>query len=471
MNYTIDELVRLFEANSTVITMSPKAAQAPGTIAPGATAPQYSEIALADAFTARHAAHWRYVATWGKWLHWDGSVWQDDTRMEVWNAARAIVGEASRDLAADQKATAARQMASASTVSAVLRLSRAHAAHAASVDQWDADPWVLNTPAGWIDLHTGTLSPHDPAMYCSRMTAAAPADHVPENSRWRRFLLRVCGGDERLIAFLQRAAGYSLTGSTREEAFFFLHGLGQNGKSKFMEALAGVMGTYHEAAAMETFVASPMPQHPADLAKLRVARLVTASETEEGRRWAESKIKQVTGGDPVSARYMRQDWFTFRPQFKLWIAGNHKPGLRNVDPAMRRRMNLIPFTVAIPEHERDRNLSLHLKEEWPVILRWMIDGCLAWGQEGLATPVTVRTATDDYLASEDAIAQWLDDTCDLSPAFQTRSSAAFESWKLWAERAGEFVGTQKRFSQRLEERGFEKKLDRTGRLFVGFRVK
>jgi putative DNA primase/helicase len=182
--------------------------------------------------------------------------------------------------------------------------------------------------------------------------------------------------------------------------------------------------------------------------------MVTSQETEQGRRWAESKIKALTGGDPISARFMRQDFFTYVPQFKLLIAGNHKPGLRGVDEAIRRRFHLIPFTVTITNP--DKQLFDKLGVEWRGILQWAIEGCLEWQRIGLAPPATVRHATEAYLASEDAVAQWLDECCACDLVYAERSATLFATWKVWAEAAGEFVGSQRRFAQALEDRGFER---------------
>jgi putative DNA primase/helicase len=215
---------------------------------------------------------------------------------------------------------------------------------------------------------------------------------------------------------------------------------------------------------MEAFVATNGDRHPTDLAGLRGARLVTAQETEEGRRWAESKIKALTGGDPVTARFMRQDFFTFNPQFKLVIAGNHKPGLRNVDEAIRRRFHLIPFTVTIPAGERDLQLPEKLKAEWPGILKWAVEGCLEWLQIGLAPPAAVRDATAEYLQDEDAFSLWLDECCvRRRGAFET-AAELFASWKTYADRTGEYAGSQKRFSENMQTRGFNKSR-RSGRGF------
>ena len=222
----------------------------------------------------------------------------------------------------------------------------------------------------------------------------------------------------------------------------------------FINTISGILGDYHRTAAIETFTASKFDRHPTDLAGLRGARLVTAIETEEGRRWDEAKIKALTGGDKISARFMRQDYFEFGPQFKLWMAGNHKPSLRSVDESIRRRMNLLPFTVTIPPEERDRDLPEKLKAEWPGILRWMIEGCLGWQRIGLAPPQAVRDATAAYLEAEDAVGAWIEECCQCVPQAWASRRTLFAAWDRWATAAGEYVGSQRRFIQALETRGF-----------------
>src|SRR4051794_373979 len=191
----------------------------------------------------------------------------------------------------------------------------------------------------------------------------------------------------------------------------FGYGTGANGKGTFLNTLSGLLAGYAAVAPMDAFTASATDRHTTDLAMLRGARLVTAQETEEGRRWAESRVKAMTGGDPITARFMRQDFFTFSPQFKLLIAGNHRPGLRNVDEAIRRRFNMLPFAVKIPANEREKALPEKLKAEWPGILAWAIQGCLDWQKEGLSPPLAVLEATEEYLVSEDALGTWLAECC------------------------------------------------------------
>jgi putative DNA primase/helicase len=207
---------------------------------------------------------------------------------------------------------------------------------------------------------------------------------------------------------------------------------------------------------METFTVAHNDRHPTELAALRGARLVSAVETEEGRRWAESRIKALTGGDPIAARFMRQDLFTFTPTFKLIIAGNHKPKLRNIDEAMRRRLHLIPFEVVIPEAERDEILPQRLKEEWPGILEWIIEGCLEWQTEGLRPPERVTAATKEYFTAEDALAIWIEERCHVGPDHKAATAALFASWSKWAADAGETIGSQRSFSEKLHAHGYER---------------
>jgi putative DNA primase/helicase len=265
----------------------------------------------------------------------------------------------------------------------------------------------------------------------TKITAAGPGGDCPQ---WLQFLDRVTGGDSELRAFLQRMIGYCLTGVTRDHALFFLYGTGANGKSVFLSTISELLGDYARTAAPSSFTASAIEQHPTDLAGLRGARFVMAVETEDGARWAESKIKSLTGGDKVTARFMRGDYFEFIPEFKLVIAGNHKPGLRSVDEAIRRRLNLVPFTVTIPKDERDSRLSEKLRSEFSGILKWALQGCLDWQRRGLSAPSAVRAATEEYLAAEDAIGRWLEERCTRNKGDWATSSDLFSDWKAWCSR-------------------------------------
>jgi putative DNA primase/helicase len=411
--------------------------------------PAYSDEALALRFAERHSGERRYVATFGKWFLYDGMRWRLDDTLETTHLVRQICREAAAEC---RKKHVSVSLASASTVTAVERLARSDRRLAATAEQWDTNLWVLNTPTGLVDLRTGELCPHRADHFVTKLTGAAPDKTCPI-ATWLKFLDRVCGGDTELIAFLRRMAGYALTGATSEHALFFLYGTGANGRSTFLNALTAALGDYHKTSPIETFTASASDRHPTDLAGLRGARLVTSVETEEGRRWAESKIKSLTGGDRIAARFMRQDFFEFTPIFKLVVAGNHKPGLRSVDEAIRRRFHLVPFTVTIPAEERDETLGDRLKAELPGILAWAIGGCLEWLARGLGPPAVVRDATVAYLEAEDALAAWIEDVGEPHSNAWESSNVLYRSWKTWCDRVGEHSGSLKKFSQRLEDRG------------------
>jgi putative DNA primase/helicase len=267
-----------------------------------------------------------------------------------------------------------------------------------------------------------------------------------------------------MVRFLQQWCGYSLTGDVREHALLFVFGAGGNGKSVFLNTVLGILGDYATTAGMDTFSASRSDRHPTDLAALRGARFVSASESEEGRPWAEARIKAMTGGDRIAARFMRRDFFSYRPQFKLTIVGNHKPVLRNVDEAARRRFNIVPFdhTPAQP----DRQLEEKLKAEWPAILGWMILGCADWQQNGLLRAEKVVTATEAYFSEQDIFGQWLEDECTAEPGNHHRwepTGDLFASWQRYARNAGGEPGSQNSFAENMTRRGFERKSMKVGK--------
>jgi putative DNA primase/helicase len=410
-----------------------------------------TEDALALSFTRRYHRDWRYVAGWGKWLVWDGQRWRTEDTLAATDLIRSVCRQTA--LRADNPRVATK-LASAGTVSGVERLARADRRHAATTDEWDADPWLLNTQGGVLDLKTGRMRPHERTDRMTKITTATPGGDC---QTWRQFIDEVTGGDKELEFYLQRMVGYALTGSTQEHALFFLYGTGANGKSVFVNTLATILGDYATNAPMDTFMETRTDRHPTDMAGLRGARFVAAIETEQGKRWAESKLKNLTGGDKISARFMRQDFFEFFPQFKLFVAGNHKPAIRNIDEAMKRRLHLIPFTITVPPERRDKNLQQKLLAERDGILAWAVQGCLDWQRHGrLKPPQRVVDATEEYFEAEDALGRWLDERCVRETCAKSLTAELFNDWKQWAEAAGEFVGAQRRFSDQLITRGLEK---------------
>jgi putative DNA primase/helicase len=426
-------------------------------------APAFSEEHLALEFAARHHDEFRYVAKGIGWMRWEETRWREDDKLAAFDRARAL----GREFARRAGKRRAHAIASAKTRAAVVSLVQSDERIAATADQWDSDPWLLNTPGGTIDLKTGRLRPHERADYITKITAVAPDPNCPA-PLWMAFLERVTAGDKDLQAYLQRVAGYMLTGLTIEHALFFLYGTGANGKSVFIKTITSVAADYHRPVPMEALMWSRNERHPTDIAGLRGARIGSAIETGRGRNWDEPKIMLLTGGDKISARLMRQDFFDFTPQFKLIIAGNHKPGLRSVNEAIRRRLHLVPFTVTIPKEERDPQLGEKLKSEWPGVLAWMIEGCLEWQRLGLAPPKIVTEATDEYLEAQDMLAQWLNDHCEVDKKARESSSRLYGSWQVWCELQGEKPGHQRAFNDELEQKGFKRSKEERGYVFRGW---
>jgi putative DNA primase/helicase len=430
-----------------------------------ANGPDPTEDAIATIFAEKYRAELRYCHDTGDWFRWNGNIWQRETTSLAFDWCRSTC----RLAGYGQKT-----LSKASTASGVERFARADRAFAVTADYWDKDPFLLGTPGGTVDTTDGKLRPARQLDYITKSTLVAPAAFA-ECPIWLKFLEQATRGDAELIRFLQQWCGYSLTGDIREHALLFIFGPGGNGKGTFLNTVSRIFGDYATVAAMETFTASKSDHHPTDLAMLRGARLVYVSETEEGRAWAENRIKALTGGDPISARFMRQDFFTYWPQFKITVIGNHKPVLRNVDDANRRRFNLAPFTFK-PDAP-DLQLQDKLEAEHPAILRWMLDGALDWQENGLIRPEVVRAATADYFADQDIVHQWIDDCCDVNSSradpLTDTSSSLFASWRNYAAAHGEPIGTTRGFSEKMHRLGFQSIRDELGirgRGYVGIKV-
>ena len=418
-------------------------------------------------FARLYGDQFRYDHDRGGWLQWDGSIWRVQRTRLPFHLARELARDMARDSDLKTMVVAARTTFAAG----VEQYARADPVFARTSDDWDQDPWLAGCPDGTLNLRSGLVERADPDLGITKSLAVAPADK-PDCPLFQTFLAETFGGDADLIRFVQQFLGYCLTGITSEHALLFGYGGGGNGKSVLLNTISGILGDYATTAAMDTFTASRGDKHPTDLAMLRGARFVNASETEEGKAWAESRIKQLTGGDTVSARFMRQDFFQFRPTFKLFIVGNHRPELRNVDEAARRRINIVPFNFKplLPDPE----LEQKLKPEWPAILRWMIDGCLDWQAGGLTRPPSVTAATETYFDDQDLIGQWLEDECDVelgNPHKWESSSQLFKHWKAFADRAGLHGETNKKFAEAMRVRGFEYHRTKDARLFRGVQLR
>jgi putative DNA primase/helicase len=408
---------------------------------------EVTEDGVARGFVAKHGDIVRFDHVASKWFIWVGDHWKRDETQQAFQWSRELARVASIDSDGSEFKNARK----ASFAGGVERLARSDQRVSVTSEQWDPDPMVLGCPGGMIDLLTGQVVSADPASHITRCTAIAP--QTGSCPRWIEFLMEATGDDEEAVHFLQVWFGYLLTGKTSEHVLLFLYGPGGNGKSLFLNIIKRVMGDYAKTAGMDTFSATSGERHPTDLADLKGARLVSASETEEGRSWAESRIKSITGGDPVTARFMRSDFFTYMPTYKLMIVGNHQPVLKNVDEAIRRRFLILPFTrkPLRPDAELENRIW---HEEASQIFAWAIRGCLEWQSKGLPRPRSITSATEQYFEDQDLFGAWLEDSCDLGDRTNGETAAhLFVSWKFFCEAAGERPGSQKALGNRLRVRG------------------
>lgn len=429
---------------------------------------ELSDVGNAHRFELNASHDFIYLHDLERWYLWDGRRWAPDVKREAFTraieTAKGILDEAKRYEGERLKAFIkhALQSQRAERLEAMLRVARALARFKFAVSDLDQDPYALNVENGLLDLRHGTLS--DAGRFGSMVTKVAPAPYYGEAKcpTWEKFLDRVLGGSLLLIEYVQRAVGYSLTGDVSEQVLFFLYGTGKNGKSTFLETIRALLGEgeYCKAAQPDLLLAKKFDRHAAELADLRGARMVTTIEAGEGRAWDEARLKLLTGGDAISARYMYGNPFTFMPTHKFWVAANHKPRVNGTDLGFWRRIHTIPFSQVISAEERDPHLKERLLEELPGIMRWAVRGCLEWKWKGLEPPEEVQGATDAYRAGEDVLALFLEEKCTKGPDRRVLLGSLFREYQEWAQRSGERQMTKRGFSEAMEERGFTK--SRTG---------
>jgi len=426
------------------------------------TATPCTDTGNAERFAEQHRDAVRFCYAWGKWLAWDGRRWKIDDQGAVEQLAkqtiRAIYAEAA-DIKDDEERDAlagwARASEAATRRAAMLRLAQSEPGIPITPDLLDTDPWLLNVENGTIDLRTGQLRDHRRE---DLLTKCAPVTYRPDATcpKWSDFLTGIFRGDGELIGFMQRLAGYWLTGVIRDHLLPILYGGGANGKSTFVNALLAVLGRDYGCKAAPDLLLAKKGQHPTELTDLFGRRLVACIETGEGRRLAETLAKELSGGDRIRARRMREDFWEFAPTHKIAVATNHKPVIEGTDHAIWRRLLLLPFTVTIPPEQQDHTLPEKLADEAAGILRWCVEGCLAWQRRGLDPPDLVQTATREYRQDEDLLGSYIEEYCTTGPLLKVRASIIYSNYCDWARASGEGPISQKRFGTAMTERGFER---------------
>ena len=405
---------------------------------------------------------------------WDGHRWCFDETGDVNRLAKANALSQYDKVAQlddfNQRQRMSRYAAkseSRQAIESTIHLAKTEAGIPLRVESLDTNSYLLGVANGVINLQTGGLRVETKKEY---ITKQAPVVFNPDATcpRWFEFLNEVMDGDNEMIDYLKRIVGYSLTGDTKEQVLFFLFGHGANGKSVFVNTIQDLLGDYAIQTPVSTLMTRGKGSINNDVARMRGARFVATTETEEGSKFNESEIKLLTGGDTITCRFLRQEFFEYRPEFKIWISGNHKP-VPGDGHSIWRRLILIPFDVIVDDANQDKELHLKLRKELSGILNWAIEGCLQWQEEGLKTPQKIVDAIREYKSEMDRVLTWMDECCQSKPRIgaEIKASELYSSYKSWAIENGEWAMSQRIFSNKLTEKGFKKTRKQQGRFYQG----
>ena len=418
-----------------------------------------------------------YCYAYKSWFVWDSTRWVRDATGEMDRLAKKIaakiyneVEEAQTEEASKTILSWARRSESKPRIAAMVALAQSEPNIPVVPEQLDYSPWLLNVSNGTVNLKTGELIPHQRQYLCTRLAPVA-YDPKAECPTWEGFLNRVLAGDDELIRFVQRAVGYALTGSTREQVLFMLYGTGANGKSTFTEAVSAMLGDYAKHIELETLTTVRSGGIRNDIARLVGTRLVAAQEAEREHRLAEALVKNLTGEDTITSRFLYKEYFEYKPQFKLFIATNQKPVVKGSDNAIWRRIYVIVFNVFIPYKERDKDLADKLKEELPGILAWAVRGCLAWQREGLNPPPRVTAATQAYREEMNILEGFIRECCVVSATAEASAADLYNAYQKWAKKNEETVVSKRAFGSRLRTRGFVSARTSKNRMWKGIGLK
>jgi putative DNA primase/helicase len=429
----------------------------------------FSDAGNAEGFVHMYGRRFRFDhrrGHGGLWLRWNGLRWEPDElgqsqRAAISLARARLAAAASIDSKVDRKRAIAwaKESESRSRIASMLSLSGNYPPLTTITTMYDNDPWLLSCGNGTLDLENGKLYPSIPSDMMTRGTLVEyyPGAAAP---RWHEFLKEVFADNQELIGFIRRAFGYCLTGDIREQVLFLCYGLGANGKGTMFNIMRAVLGTHAADTSFGTFEIT-RNESTNDLASICGCRLVTASETNESKRLNEARIKAITGRDPVTCRFLYNEFFTYNPTYKVWLAMNHKPEIRGTDRGIWRRVRLIPFTVSF-EGREDKTLEDKLRAELPGILSWAVQGCLEWQRDGMATPTTITDATEEYRRESDLVGRFLDEKTQAMPLGEIPASTLYGAFASWCKSNGEEVMTNTAFGRRMTERGVTKKHETTG---------
>ena len=436
-----------------------------------------TDVGNAARYAEDHRNHLLYVPSYPKWFEWDRKRWGRDESLAAVKRAKDTVKKmhqeainmTDRDYAAKLSKNAYKTE-SAPRLNAMISLARSELA--VTPGELDADPYLLNVKNGTIDLTGGELRPHNPS---DLITKLAPVEYDPEATApvWKAFLDQITDNRPQLAAFIQRYVGYALVGKVTEHVLAIFYGSGANGKTTLINVLLTMLGDYGKTCAPDLLMMKQHERHPTEIADLQGTRLVTTSEITAGRRLDEARVKQLTGGDPLKARFMRGDFFEFEPSHTTILVANHKPVIQGTDLGIWRRIFLVPFDVTIPDVEQDRELPDKLLSELPGILNWALRGCMEWQGIGLAPPDEVVAATQFYREEMDLLADFFDRHCVIEEGAKAGASEIYTRYGVWAEASGLKKLSQKVLGRILRERGFQTENHATNRtvVYLGIRIK
>ena len=431
-----------------------------------------TELGYARRLVTVYGDRLRYVPAWRRWLVWDGKRWAHDSTGQTARWMKSIARRVTADALAiedDQQRKAALNVArrgeSSAGVSGALTLAGTEAGIVVTPDDLDADPHLLNCINGTLDLRTGELRRHDPADLLTKMAGAALDPEAPGDA-FGAFLARV-QPDPAMRAYLARLVGHALEGRVTEHILPIFHGDGANGKGTFIGAVLAALGDYADAADPELLNARTFDAHPTGVADLFGLRLAVLHESDAGRRLAEGTVKRLTGGDRLKARRMREDFWHFEPSHTFIMLTNHKPVVSGQDEGIWRRLRLVPWDVVVPPEERDERLGDRLRLESDHVLSWIVCGYQDWREHGFTEPARVTTATAAYRADSDALGRFIDQRCLTGPNFRVRSSELYAAWAKWCAAEGIESGTNKAFTESLQNRGYDTRRTNVGAVWSG----
>lgn len=404
----------------------------------------------------------RYCHPWKSWLCWNGKFWERDNSGQIFRYAKetanAMLAEAETlggDLR-DRLHKHAVNSKSLTKLKAMVTLAESEEGVTILPEQLDKNIWLMNVQNGTLDLTTGRLREHLREDFITKMSPVV-CDSSAAYERWGTVLQQIFEGKKDLIDYVQKVMGQMLTGDASEEQLFVFWGTGANGKSTIIETIAYILGDYSKTIGIESLMKKERGSISNDIARLKGARFVYANEPEFGDHISEGKVKNLTGKDTIQARFLFQENFEFKPEYKLVISTNHKPIIKGMDHGIWRRIKLVPFNVTIPTEQQDKTLDMKLRGEASGILNWLIEGCIAWRKNGIVVPQEVLDATSDYQQEMDGLAEFISDCCDIgNPDYFVSHREIFIIYCGWCKSNLVRTMTKKTFSAKMVEKGFTK---------------